>query len=53
MYYAAKFLEASGLGLLAYAFIKTFPEKLNYKVFAVSGLLFICGRIIEKYILKR
>ena len=53
MYFAAKFLEAAGLGLLAYTFMKTFPEKLNYKVFAASGLLFICGWVIEKYILKR
>lgn len=53
MYYAAKFLEASGLGLLAYAYIKTFPDKLNYRVFGVSILLFLSGWIIEKYILKK
>lgn|GEM_PF-3271828 len=53
MYWAAKFLEATGLGLLAYAFVKTFPEKLNYKAFAASGLLFLCGWIMEKYLLKR
>ncbi|MBP6343813.1 MAG: hypothetical protein KA403_07765 [Candidatus Omnitrophica bacterium] len=53
MYFAAKLLEATGLGLLGYAFIKTFPEKLNYKVLGVSVILFACGWIIEKYILKR
>lgn len=53
MYYAAKFLEASGLGLLAYAFLKTFPEKLNYKVLGVSVILFVCGWIMERYLLKR
>ena len=53
MYYVAKFLEASGLALLAYAFVRTFPEKLNYRVFGVSALLFVCGWIIEKYLLKK
>lgn len=53
MYFAAKFLEASGLGLLAYAFIRTFPEKLNYRVLGISVILFVCGWIIEKYLLKK
>lgn len=53
MYYAAKFLEATGLGLLAYGFIKTFPEKLNYKVLGVSVILFACGWIIERFVLKK
>jgi hypothetical protein len=53
MYWTAKFLEASGLAFLAYAFVRTFPEKLNYRVFGVSILLFVSGWIIERYLLKR
>jgi len=53
LYWVAKFLEAAGLGLLAYAFLRTFPEKMNYKVFGVSILLFVCGWIMERYLLKR
>jgi hypothetical protein len=53
MYWAAKFLEASGLALLAYAFVRTFPDKLNYKVFGASVLLFVCGWIMERYLLKK
>jgi hypothetical protein len=53
MYYVAKFLEACGLGLLAYAFFKTFPEKLNYRVLGTSVILFICGWMIERLVLKR
>jgi|CXWL01.1.fsa_nt_gi hypothetical protein len=52
-YYVAKFLEASGLGLLAYAFLKTFPDKLNYRVLGISILLFFSGWIMEKYLLKK
>lgn len=53
MYYIAKFFQASGLVLLAYAFILTFPEKLNYRVLGVSIILFICGWIAEKYLLRK
>lgn len=53
MYYAAKFLEATGLGLLAFGYIKSFPNKLNYNVFLVSIIFFACGWIIERFILKR
>ena len=53
IYFAAKFLEACGLGLLGYVFLRTFPDKMNYKIFAASGLLFICGWIIERYLLKK
>lgn len=53
MYYAAKFLEATGLGLLAFGFLRSFPNKINYNVFAVSIIFFVCGWIMERYLLKR
>jgi hypothetical protein len=52
LYWVAKFLEASGLGFLGYAFIKTFPDRMNYKILGFSVLLFVCGWIMEQYLLK-
>ncbi len=53
LYWVAKFLEASGLGVLGYAFIKTFPDRMNYKVLGFSVLLFVCGWIMERFLLRR
>tara|TARA_Y100001970_G_scaffold221499_1_gene272238 strand:- start:341 stop:499 length:159 start_codon:yes stop_codon:yes gene_type:complete len=52
MYYTAKALEILGIFMIAVGFVIKFPGLMDPKLLFAGGILFTCGWIIEKYILK-
>lgn len=52
MFYVAKILEAAGLGIILLGFLTAFPNLMNRQLLGVAIVLFICGWLIEKYLLK-
>ena len=52
MFYAAKVLEGAGLVIVAVGFLMAFPELMNMRVLGIGTLLFVCGWIMDQYLLK-
>ena len=53
MYYAAKIIQATGLGVIFIGFIKDFPRLMNPRVFGIGILIFLLGWGIQHFMLKR
>ncbi|MCR4337804.1 MAG: hypothetical protein NUV91_08380 [Candidatus Omnitrophica bacterium] len=53
MYHFSKFLQALGLIIIAIDFLRKFPNLMSPKVLVTGILLFICGWIIQKYLLRQ
>lgn len=52
MYWLAKIFQAAALTVMAWGFIKNYPNLMPHNIFLVSGILFIAGWIIQSYLLK-
>lgn len=52
MYYAAKILEGAGLVIVAVGFMIAFPELMSMRTLGIGVLLFVCGWLIDQYVLK-
>jgi len=53
MFYVTKILQACGLGIILINFLRKFPNLMSRKALIVGLLLFVCGWMAEKFLLKR
>jgi len=53
MYYFGKFIQAAGLTIILFDYVRTFPELMSRKVLLIGILLFVFGWIINKFLLKQ
>ena len=53
MYYLAKIAQATGLTLIAFGFLASFPRLMSHKLFLMGIVVFVFGWIIQKFLLKR
>jgi hypothetical protein len=53
MYFIAKSFQAAGLAVMAWGFLKNFPNLMPHNIFLISGLFFIMGWIIQSYLLRK
>jgi hypothetical protein len=53
MYFIAKTFQAGGLAVMAWGFIKNYPNLMPHNIFFIAGLFFIVGWIIQSYMLKK
>ena len=53
MYWLAKVFQAAGLGVIAWGFIKHFPNLMPHNVLLVALVFFAAGWIIQTYLLKK
>ena len=53
MFYLAKLAQAAGLTIIGIGFFTAFPKLMNPKLFAMGGMLFVFGWIVERFLLKR
>ena len=53
IYYLAKTMEATGLAVIVFGFLKHFPKLMDPKIFGAGILIFLSGWLIEAFLLKR
>jgi len=53
MYYIGKILQATGLTIILIGFLQAFPELMSRQHLMVGILVFICGWLTDRYLLKR
>jgi len=53
MYYVIKFIQAAGLTLILFAFIKSFPELMDRKILVSGIVVFTFGWILERILLRK
>ena len=53
IYYLAKFIEATGLVVILFGFIRHFPHLMDHKTLGIGILIFLSGWLIEAFLLKR
>ena len=53
MYYIGKFAQAAGLTIILVDFVMHFPNLMNPRILGVGIILFLCGWIINQYLLKK
>lgn len=53
MFYLAKFLQAAGLIIVLFDFLRHFPELMNFRILAVGASFFLAGWLIQHYLLKK
>ncbi len=53
IYFLAKIFQAAGLAILAWGFIRFFPNLMPHNIFLIAGIFFIIGWIIQSYLLKK
>jgi hypothetical protein len=53
LFYFAKTIECIGLVIIAVGFIERYPQLMNPKILLAGMLIFICGWMIERFLLKR
>ncbi len=53
LFYLAKTIEFIGLGVVAIGFVQRFPQLMNPKLLLAGILIFTCGWMIERFLLKR
>lgn len=52
MFYVAKILEALGLVVIGVNFLLAFPELMNMKALLAGIILFACGWLVERFLMK-
>ncbi len=52
MYGIAKLAQAAGLGIIAFDFVRSFPDVMNRKILGVGILVFAFGWTIQRFLLK-
>ncbi len=52
MYWIAKLFQATGLAVMAWGFIKGYPNMMPRNILLLAGVFFIVGWIIQSYMLK-
>ena len=53
MYYLAKLAQASGLAVIAVAFVINYPKLMNPRIFTVGIVIFAFGWIVQQFLLKK
>ncbi len=53
VYWLAKIFQAAGLAVMAWGFLKYFPNLMPHNVFLLAGVFFIAGWVIQGYLLKK
>ena len=53
IYYFSKIVEATGLAILLFGFLKRFPALMDTKILGVGIIIFLSGWLIEAFLLKR
>jgi hypothetical protein len=53
MYWIAKTFQATGLGIMAWGFVKNYPSLMPRNIILLAGLFFIIGWIIQTYMLRK
>jgi len=53
VYYIGKILQASGLTIILFGFLQAFPELMSHKQLVVGIMLFCCGWLADRFLLKR
>jgi len=53
MYYLGKILQAFGLGVILIGFIQKFPKLMSHRALLVGLLIFFCGWLVDRYLLKK
>ncbi|HLF17878.1 MAG TPA: hypothetical protein VI749_03175 [Candidatus Omnitrophota bacterium] len=53
MYYLGKILQAFGLTIILIGFIQEFPELMSHRSLLVGLLIFSCGWLVDRYLLKK
>ena len=53
MYWAAKGLQAAGMVIILLGFIRRFPDVMDRPALAAGVLVFICGWVIDRFMLKK
>lgn len=53
LYYFAKFLQATGLGVILIGFLLRFPRLMDTKLLALGGLVFFFGWALQNFGLKK
>ncbi len=49
MYYLAKLIQATGLTIIAFDFLKNFPQLMSMKILGMGIMLFTSGWLIQKF----
>lgn len=52
MYKLAKCAEGTGLAVIAFDYVRNFPELMSRKVLLIGILIFVFGWMIERFLLK-
>jgi len=53
LFYLAKIIECIGLAVVLIGFVQCYPQLMSPKVLLAGVLIFICGWLIGKFLLKR
>jgi hypothetical protein len=53
MYYIGKILQACGLTVILIGFIRNFPELMDHRSLAVGILIFACGWLVDRFLLRK
>ncbi len=53
MYYAAKFFQAGGLGVIGVGFLTAFPDLIDINYLGAGALLFGVGWIIQHFLIQK
>jgi len=53
VYYIGKILQATGLTIILIGFLQAFPELMSHRQLMVGVLIFCCGWLTDKFLLRR
>ena len=53
MYFIAKLAQASGLAVIAVAFVFNYPKLMNPRIFTAGLVIFVFGWIVQQFLLRR
>ena len=53
MYYIGKILQACGLAIILVGFLRRFPELMDHRSLLVGIMVFFCGWLVDRYLLKK
>ncbi|MBI4310069.1 MAG: hypothetical protein HY591_07050 [Candidatus Omnitrophica bacterium] len=53
MCWLAKIFQAAGLALMAWGFIKNFPNLMPHNIFLIAALFFIIGWVVQTHMLRK
>jgi len=53
MYWVGKLLEATGMVIILLGFIRNYPDVMDRPALAAGVIVFACGWVIDRYLLKK